>query len=110
MSDRLDDLERLGRLRDEGRISEDEYESLKEALLQGTEPDSVPTSPAGWYPDPNGVVNRQVYWDGEQWTAHIHDAPVQRAPLPNQPQRPARLNNGRGYLGEPSCAVICPVG
>ena len=27
------------------------------------------TTPAGWYPEPNG--NQQRYWDGERWTEHV---------------------------------------
>jgi Protein of unknown function (DUF2510) len=27
------------------------------------------TTPAGWYPEPDG--NQQRYWDGEKWTEHV---------------------------------------
>ena len=28
--------------------------------------------PGGWYPDPSGR-HRHRYWDGQRWTAHVHD-------------------------------------
>jgi hypothetical protein len=31
---------------------------------------SVPMTPAGWYPDPQGSP-RQRYWDGTRWTEHL---------------------------------------
>jgi uncharacterized RDD family membrane protein YckC len=33
-------------------------------------------TPPGWYADPDqaGIPGRLRYWDGAQWTAHIHDA------------------------------------
>jgi hypothetical protein len=34
-----------------------------------TNPDT-PRTPAGWYPDPEGV-QRQRWWDGERWTADV---------------------------------------
>lgn len=33
-------------------------------------------SPAGWHPDPTGQFE-QRYWDGSQWTEHVHHAGVQ---------------------------------
>jgi Protein of unknown function (DUF2510) len=30
----------------------------------------APRTPAGWYPDPDGV-QRQCWWDGEKWTADV---------------------------------------
>lgn len=48
------------------------------------------TNPAaGWYPDPapESAPGRQRYWDGGQWTEHVHDpAPAYPA---QQPQAPA---------------------
>ncbi len=32
-----------------------------------------PLSPAGWYPDPQGV-SEQRWWDGGAWTLHVHPA------------------------------------
>ena len=41
--------------------------------------------PAGWYPDPAQThPGRQRYWDGGQWTGHVHD-PQPPAP-PSYPQ------------------------
>jgi uncharacterized RDD family membrane protein YckC len=50
--------------------------------------------PSGWYsdPDPQGPSGRQRYWDGGQWTQHVHDpapqpaATVQPPPYPSYPQ------------------------
>lgn len=33
---------------------------------------NVPTTPAGWYPDPAGSP-RSRWWDGTQWTENFHD-------------------------------------
>ncbi|MFB2581828.1 transglutaminase domain-containing protein [Herbiconiux sp. P15] len=42
-------------------------------------PESTESTNAGWYPDPwDG--RRQRYWDGSQWTEHIHPAAEQSAP------------------------------
>jgi hypothetical protein len=87
MSDKLDDLERLTRLRDEGTISETEYETLKQDLLRG---EAVSPPPAGWYPDPTGVAKRQAYWDGQQWTGHTHDDGPAVATPPNVIVQPKR--------------------
>ena len=35
-----------------------------------SDPTSVPTPPAGWYPDP-GDARALRYWDGAAWTAHV---------------------------------------
>jgi hypothetical protein len=43
----------------------------------------IARTPAGWYPDPEGV-QRQRWWDGEKWTADV--APV--APQPYSVDRP----------------------
>ena len=55
--------------------------------------------PAGWYPDPAQTHHgRQRYWDGSQWTGHVHD-PEPPAP-PSYPQP-----YGQGYsqtYGQPS--------
>lgn len=29
-------------------------------------------TPPGWYPDPVGRDGDQRYWDGQQWTQHVH--------------------------------------
>jgi Bacterial PH domain/Protein of unknown function (DUF2510) len=31
----------------------------------------------GWYPDPRGVADLR-YWDGEQWTEHVHGTPREK--------------------------------
>ena len=40
---------------------------------------SLPSTPAGWYPDPAGSP-RNRWWDGTQWTENYHD-PLQAAQL-----------------------------
>lgn len=55
--------------------------------------------PAGWYPDPERP-ERQRYWDGIQWTEHVHgeqaaQAPAARAPQPAQPAPAAPAAQGQ---------------
>ena len=41
--------------------------------------------PAGWYPDPDPSQPEpkgQRYWDGTQWTEHVHRAPAQEPGYP----------------------------
>jgi len=38
--------------------------------------DSVSTQP-GWYADPSGLP-RQRWWDGAQWTEHLHDPSLEK--------------------------------
>jgi uncharacterized RDD family membrane protein YckC len=40
--------------------------------------------PAGWYPDPapQSAPGRLRYWDGAQWTEHLHDPAPTPAPAP----------------------------
>jgi Protein of unknown function (DUF2510) len=40
-------------------------------------------TPAGWFPDPSGSGQLR-YWDGAQWTAHLH--PVSDRPPPRAPR------------------------
>jgi uncharacterized RDD family membrane protein YckC len=57
-------------------------------------------TPAGWYPDPDpqGPSNRQRYWDGGQWTEHVHD------PQPVQPQVQPPAYPGSATPAEPGAA------
>lgn len=48
--------------------------------MEGSPPASTggdphhPTQPrAGWFDDPLGVPGRKRYWDGQQWTEHVHE-------------------------------------
>lgn len=62
--------------------------------------------PAGWYsdPDPQGPPERQRYWDGGQWTQHVHDpAPVQPLPYPSYPSYPqGSTDTGLAPYGQPA--------
>jgi hypothetical protein len=40
--------------------------------VNSTETPGGPGIPAGWYDDPSGAGLR--WWDGEQWTEHVHTA------------------------------------
>ncbi|MGA8040638.1 MAG: DUF2510 domain-containing protein, partial [Acidimicrobiia bacterium] len=68
MSDRFEELERLARLLDEGKIDSQEYARLKQEIMDesGAVTPAVPTAP-GWYNDPTGKATHQAYWDGEKW-------------------------------------------
>jgi hypothetical protein len=46
-------------------------------------PNTPPNPPAGWFPDPWGAAEMR-YWDGAQWTAHVHP-PAAPAQAPAQP-------------------------
>jgi hypothetical protein len=46
------------------------------------------TTPAGWYPDPQGEAE-QRYWDGSAWTEHVHGTAA-AAPQAAPPQPPAQ--------------------
>jgi uncharacterized protein YxjI len=45
-------------------------------------------TPAGWYPDPHGAAQTLRYWDGTQWTEHIHADQQAAAQVPAQPAGP----------------------
>ena len=46
--------------------------------------------PAGWYPDPSAqtLPGRLRYWDGAQWTEHVHDPQPQPQSQPPAPSFP----------------------
>lgn len=48
--------------------------------------DSVetPATPPAWYPDPADAT-RLRWWDGGQWTAHLHDPSVAQHPVVSTP-------------------------
>ncbi|MEV1011005.1 phospholipid scramblase-related protein [Streptomyces sp. NPDC049881] len=50
-----------------------------------------PTTPAGWYADPQGTPNQLRWWDGSQWTSHTHAGGAAPASAPSaQPQQPSQ--------------------
>ena len=54
---------------------------------------TTPSTPAGWYPDPDGSGG-QRYWDGSAWTEHRSPAaeatqPTAEPSAPAEPQAPA---------------------
>jgi hypothetical protein len=57
---------------------------------------TTPSTPAGWYPDPDGSGG-QRYWDGSAWTEH-------RAPASPEPAAPADDHVGSHRAAEPEPA------
>jgi hypothetical protein len=50
-----------------------------------------PTTPAGWYADPQAPASQQRYWDGMSWTEHTHPEPAAvAATRPIQPVEPTK--------------------
>jgi hypothetical protein len=60
-----DELERLARLLDEGKLTVEEFETAKRQLLGSAVEKSAA---AGWYKDPTGTAAYEAYWDGHRWT------------------------------------------
>jgi uncharacterized RDD family membrane protein YckC len=67
--------------------------------------------PAGWYPDPapDTAPGRQRYWDGAQWTEHVHD-PQPAPPVPSYPPTypsayPQTAPQAPQYVGPPTKVV-----
>jgi hypothetical protein len=80
-----EDLERLGRLLDEGKLTTEEFEQAKAALLAGgapttTSPAGSTNPPPGWYPDPHGRTGTSAWWSGTEWTGATQ--PTQPATTP----------------------------
>ncbi|MEO8263514.1 MAG: DUF2510 domain-containing protein [Pseudolysinimonas sp.] len=53
--------------------------------------DPTPTVPPGWYPD-TSAPGWQRWWDGTQWTEHVH--PPQYQAVPYQVMVPAKAPDG----------------
>jgi hypothetical protein len=70
-----EDLERLARLLDEGKLTPEEFEAAKRELLGSGESVPATQAPAGWYNDPSGAVTHQAYWNGERWTGDTRPGP-----------------------------------
>lgn len=71
MVDKTEELERLARLFDEGRLTQEEFDRMKQELLASTpEPaNSMLGKSEGWYPDPTGNQSDYLaYWNGQDWT------------------------------------------
>lgn len=75
-----EELERLGRLLDEGKLTTEEFEQAKAALLRESSTRSEERAP-GWYNDPSGKATHQAYWDGAKWTGATHPAAGTTAPV-----------------------------
>jgi uncharacterized protein DUF2510 len=53
--------------------------------------------PAGWYPDPTAVAERR-YWDGKEWTDHLHTESAKPPPARSKRDLP-RLAIALGAFG-----------
>lgn len=60
---------------------------------------NTPSTPPGWYPDPE-AANSERYWDGAAWTEHRR--PVAAAPAP--PPAPPYGGAAAGVPGAPAGA------
>ncbi len=84
---RFDDLERLWKMLDEGKITSEEYAQLKADLFAEGSPrpgllgpfDSMEGKSPGWYSDAQGKSSRVAYWDGTRWAGATTDLPVTRS-------------------------------
>ena len=59
-------LRDLKGLHDEGLLTDDEYETRRQALLSHLPIVTQTSAPAGWHPDPHGTA-RLRWWDGQAW-------------------------------------------
>ena len=66
-----EDLGRLGRLLDEGKLTQEEFDQLKAALLAGDSSETAEATASaqkpGWYADPDNP-SQWRWWDGSGWT------------------------------------------
>lgn len=66
-----EDLERLGRLLDNGKLTQEEFDRAKTALLAGVSQEAADTAtasqPPGWYADPDNP-SQWRWWTGTSWT------------------------------------------
>ena len=59
------------------------------------EDDDPDHAKAGWYADPSGAPATLRYWNGKDWTDHVHQIPGGND-LQDPDARPARGRSGRG--------------
>ncbi len=77
----------------------------------GAAPPTPPTSPAGWFPDPNGRHEHR-YFNGRAWTADVADAgqravdPFGAGPSPAA-VRPPAPRSPQGGNGIATAALVC---
>ncbi|MEV2195949.1 phospholipid scramblase-related protein [Streptomyces phaeochromogenes] len=65
-------------------------------------------TPAGWYPDPQGLPQTLRYWDGVQWTQHTNqDQQQAQAAQPVQPvqQQPQPVQQPQAVYQQPAQQV-----
>lgn len=65
------------------------------------------SSPAGWYPDPSGMPGKYRYWDGQQWSATVQDAPGPSGPG-GAAQGPQAAGTGPQAPYDPGAASQAP--
>ncbi|WP_052850880.1 phospholipid scramblase-related protein [Streptomyces avicenniae] len=80
-----------------------------------------PSTPAGWYADPQGTPNQLRWWDGSTWTDHTHagaaskqpgtpQAQPQQAPQPQHPSQPPHAAPGYAQPQAQSGIGAAPAG
>lgn len=77
----LDALERLGRLRDAGALSDDEFEAHKQAILTGQVARPVQSKPKLVNPEPEPVASGESFVSSDAASAHRTTRATPRSPI-----------------------------
>jgi uncharacterized protein DUF2510 len=64
-----------------------------------TPPPSGPSTPPGWYADPQNPAGATRWWDGTQWSSHVGPPPGGTAPYPTMPPGPTPAPPATGMKG-----------
>jgi hypothetical protein len=84
---------------------------LRQGLAIEQRKTGIMSTPAGWYPQPDG---QQRYWDGQQWTEHlapIASPPIARPATGGEPARPSYENERANWMSDQMTAApqVVPV-